>query len=264
MNIEKIQLEHVTKYGFASADADGVCHKKTEPYLSVVQAKEGSYDIQLQDGPVRNTGRSGFFIAPSDVLQTILHRNDPQTNWMHCRWIFCKIKINNLYVFDKLYDLPMIPPEPFRTQLDEIFDRLFSAESIYDEYICYHQIIKLLSMMATEKSSKPPICVETAMECIQKHYAEKITVAQLAAIAKMSESNFHAVFRKSTGFSPIKYLNNFRLSLAAEMLINTSDEAAVITEAVGIHDSVYFHRMFKKAYHMSPLTYRNIYRSPPA
>ena len=91
MQIEKIVIEYVKKNGFTSTSCDGVCHTKVLPYLSVVQAVEGSYDIQLENDVICNTGSGGFFIAPSNVQQRIVHNTDPASKKMICRWIFIKI-----------------------------------------------------------------------------------------------------------------------------------------------------------------------------
>ena len=50
MKFKKIELDYVEKNGFSSVSFDGICHIKTLPYLSVVQAVEGNYDIQLGKG----------------------------------------------------------------------------------------------------------------------------------------------------------------------------------------------------------------------
>ena len=71
MEISKLDLEYFYKSGFTSDSFDGIRHIKTLPYLSVVQATEGSYDIQLGNGAHFNTGDSGFFIAPSHIQQVI-------------------------------------------------------------------------------------------------------------------------------------------------------------------------------------------------
>ena len=73
MDIAKIHIEYAHKSGFSSTTCNGSCHTKVLPYLSVVQAVEGSYDIQLDNGKTYNTGNGGFFIAPANVQQRIVH-----------------------------------------------------------------------------------------------------------------------------------------------------------------------------------------------
>ena len=82
----------------------------------------------------------------------------------------------------------------------------------------------------------------------------------LAGISNMSESNFYAAFKKQMAISPIAYLNNYRLSIAADRLTDTSDTVSEISYSVGISDPLYFSKLFKKTYGMTPKEYRIMYQ----
>ena len=111
MHIEKVHIEYAHKSSFSSTQCDGVQHIKVLPFLSVVQAVEGSYDIQLDNGTTYNTGNGGFFIAPSNAQQRIVHNTDRSSKKMIYRWIFIKIKINDIYDFDEKFRFPTILPQ---------------------------------------------------------------------------------------------------------------------------------------------------------
>lgn len=261
MQIEKIVIEYAKKDGFTSTLCDGVCHTKVLPYLSVVQAVEGSYDIQLENDVICNTGSGGFFIAPSNVQQRIVHNTDPASKKMICRWMFIKIKINDIYSFDEKFSFPTILPENLKAEMNAVFDRLFCSDNSFDEYVCYYQIIKLLSLVANEKEQQLPLYIEKALHYIKENYREKISVEDIAAQAQLSPSHLFAVFKKQFGVSPISFLNSYRMSIAAEQLQGTTKSINQIAAEVGIGDSIYFNKMFKKYYQMSPTEYRNRYMS---
>ena len=143
MQIKKINIEYAHKSGFSSSTCDGSCHSKVLPYLSVVQAVEGSYDIQLDNGVTHNTGSGGFFIAPSNVYQRIVHNTDRSTKNMICRWVFIKVKINDIYNFDEKFSFPTVLPEDVVAEMNSVFDGLFCADNAFDEYIYYYQIVYL-------------------------------------------------------------------------------------------------------------------------
>ena len=63
------------------------------------------------------------------------------------------------------------------------------------------------------------------------------------------------LFQKEFGVTPHQYLNNKRLQIAAETLVNCSDTVADIAVMCGFRDPLYFSRMFKKKYGMSPSHY---------
>jgi len=259
MQIEKIVIEYAKKDGFTSTLHDGVCHTKVLPYLSVVQAVEGSYDIQLENDVICNTGSGGFFIAPSNVQQRIVHNTDPTSKKMICRWIFIKIKINDIYSFDEKFSFLTILPQNIKSEMNTIFDRLFCADNPFDEYVCYYEIIRLLSFVASEKEQRLPPYIAQALHYIKDNYSEKISVEDIAAQVQLSSSHLFAVFKKQMGVSPISFLNSYRMSIAAELLQGTTKSISQIASEVGIDDSIYFNKMFKKHYQMSPTEYRNCY-----
>lgn len=260
MEINSIDLEYMSKSGFNSSAADGMCHVKTLPYLSVVQAVVGNYDIALANNEMYNTGEKGFFIAPADIRQTIVHHVDKNSKNMICRWVFLKIKINDLYFLDELYDFPVILPTQYQKSLDSIFNRLFKTDTVFDEYVCYYEIVKILSLVAQEKPSKTLFDLGNVFQYIKDNYSAKITVKDLAQKAAVSDSHFYSVFKKATGLSPIAYLNNYRLSIAADNLLKSDRTITEIAGSVGIFDPIYFNKMFRKAYQMSPSKYREVYK----
>lgn len=77
----------------------------------------------------------------------------------------------------------------------------------------------------------------------------------------MSESNFYAVFKKHMGVSPISYINHYRMSIAAERLLETNRTATEIGYSVGISDPLYFSKLFKKTYGITPRGYRAMYQT---
>lgn len=259
MRIDKICIEYVNKGGFSSTAYDGICHTKVLPYLSVVQAVEGSYDIQLDNGATYNTGNGGFFVAPSNVQQRIIHNTNRLSKKMICRWVFLKIKINDIHNFDDKYCFPTILPDGAKAEMNTLFDRLFDTDNTFDEYIYYHQIIKLLFLVANEKEQPLPPYIEEALRYIKDNYRKKITIGDIARETHLSASHLFTVFKKQMGVSPICFLNNYRLSIAADMLQGTTKSITQIATEVGINDSIYFNKMFKKHYQMSPTEYRKCY-----
>lgn len=94
---------------------------------------------------------------------------------------------------------------------------------------------------------------------LENDYTEDWTIRKISKIASMAPSTLLPVFKKVTGYSPIDYLLQVRLSKAAELLQRTSDSISSISLSCGFADSNYFSRQFKKRYNMSPRAYRNRY-----
>ena len=108
MEITNAHIKMLKKGGFYSVCNENLKHIKILPYLSIVQSIEGSYDIALDNGAVHQTGDGGFFIAPANVQQTIVHHVNKESGKMSCRWIFVDIEINKAFPLDSLYQFPLI------------------------------------------------------------------------------------------------------------------------------------------------------------
>ena len=82
------------------------------------------------------------------------------------------------------------------------------------------------------------------------------TVAELAARAAVSRSVLDERFRHVLGRSPIRYLTDWRLHLAKELLATTDLGVHAIARRVGYDAEEAFSRAFKRAYGVAPAHWR--------
>ena len=260
MEITSTRINFLKKGGFYSVNNEGVKHVKVLPYLSIVQSVEGSYDISLGGGEALQTGDGGFFIAPSNVQQTIVHHVNKKSGKMSARWIFIDVEVNKTVPLDLLYQFPVVVNDNLKSELNALFERIFETDDIWQNYGDCYALFGHLLKIAIPIPYKTHRGVQSTVTYINENYSHEITIKALANIAKMSESNFYAAFKKQMGLSPIAYLNNYRLSIAADMLTDTSDTVSEISYSVGFNDPLYFSKLFKKTYGITPKEYRLIYR----
>ena len=260
MNITEIHIEQLRTGQFEANDLENVCHRKILPTLTVAQATEGSYDFAAGSNPLQNTGDGGFFIAPAQELQTIVHHTDPSSGRMRARWVFFTLSVNGRYTMEDLYSFPATLPEQRKEEMNREFDGLFCADNIFDRYRHTYGIAKILLDVAEPKEKATQSPTRRVQNYIERHYSEPITVATLAAVANLSEPRLFAVFKAAFGTSPVSYLNNYRLSMAETLLTQTDLPVGQIGEQVGIRDGNYFNKLFKKTYQMSPGKFRQIYK----
>lgn len=99
--------------------------------------------------------------------------------------------------------------------------------------------------------------VRDALAYIEEHYSEEdFSLNTLAAHVNFSPNHLSAVFRQQTGQPFIKYLTDYRITKAKELLRCTSKKSSEIAQLVGYKDSHYFSYAFKKAQGMTPTQYR--------
>ena len=258
MEIKELEIKFEQCVDFRRMDMEGLHHVKSLPYLSVVQSVEGSYDIQIERGPLFQTGDGGFFVAASQVTQNILHHSNPATHRMHNRWIFLDVVVNRKYRLDMLYRFPTLLPPAERAEMQALFDELFAKSGdVCARYSLYYRVIGVLLRVATPiEYADKDVPLFSVIKYIEKNYKQKITVPELAKLVRLSESGFYLAFQRVFQTSPIAYLNHYRLTLASYSLRTTDKTIAQIAEEVGFSDQLYFSKLFRRVFYVSPRAYR--------
>lgn len=99
--------------------------------------------------------------------------------------------------------------------------------------------------------------LKPAIEYIHKEYTnDNISIPHLASLCEMSEALFRRNFKSATGLSPLKYINNLKISRAKELLSVGMCSVSEAASLSGFHDECYFSREFKKHTGMSPVEYK--------
>lgn len=91
---------------------------------------------------------------------------------------------------------------------------------------------------------------------IQRNYAVKISLAEIAAAGAVGQSKCCKVFAKYIGQTPNVYLTGYRLNKSIELLKNTDMSMTEIADAVGFGGSSYYAETFRKWRGKSPSEYR--------
>ncbi|WP_280140857.1 AraC family transcriptional regulator [Luteibacter sp. UNCMF331Sha3.1] len=92
---------------------------------------------------------------------------------------------------------------------------------------------------------------------LREHFAETISVDDLASAAGMSPTTFHRHFRAATALTPIQYQKQLRLQAARLRLISGDDDIATVGFAVGYDSPSQFSREYRRLFGKAPLVDRN-------
>ncbi|OQA80670.1 MAG: HTH-type transcriptional activator RhaR [Lentisphaerae bacterium ADurb.Bin242] len=91
---------------------------------------------------------------------------------------------------------------------------------------------------------------------LQHHFAEKITVSELAKIAGMSERTLTRQFNSAFGIGPAEYRMALRVTYAAKLLKNRSLTLAAVAEQSGFSGAGHLWKALKKKLNLTPAQIR--------
>jgi two-component system response regulator YesN len=106
----------------------------------------------------------------------------------------------------------------------------------------------------------PPYIAE-AKKFIQAHYAETITLTQVAKVVSINPAHLSASFARHCGVNFLEYLTKYRLAKAKELLERTNLPIQEVASQVGYPNLTYFNRIFRRTTAQTPGAYRASYRS---
>ena len=109
-----------------------------------------------------------------------------------------------------------------------------------------------------EVSSPDRERLKEVLQEISARISENISVADMAEFCGWSSSHFMRWFKKMTGDSFASYVNDKRLTGAAEALRRTNDKILTVSQDVGFSNLSNFNRQFKKRYGVTPREYRKM------
>jgi transcriptional regulator GlxA family with amidase domain len=99
-----------------------------------------------------------------------------------------------------------------------------------------------------------------ALAALHATPSRKWTVNDLAAVSLVSRSLLDARFREVLGRSPIRYLTQWRLHVAQDLLATTDLGVLAVAHQVGYESEEAFSRAFKRAFGTAPSVWRSTSR----
>jgi len=169
-------------------------------------------------------------------------------------------------VAGRLHDEPHLPRDTAQELvmiMIQIMDYLQSPSSLSDFYACraLASVFDLIvahcyaeEIPGTAVAQDNPIL--HVKQYIDEHYAEVITVDDLASMSHCSKGHLFRAFKKVFRVSPLAYQQELRFEAALRLLRFTSLRCYQIAQRVGYANVCYFHRQFKKKMGITPKRYR--------
>lgn len=134
------------------------------------------------------------------------------------------------------------------------FENFIKAEvykifAIFDRY----DIIKDPARSFSATSAKR---ILPALEYIDKHFAEHISLDDVSKVANVDKSHFCRIFKKAVNTSFVEYTNFVRVCKAEKLLLSTEKNISEIADMTGFSSVSYFTRLFKYYKNCTPSQYK--------
>lgn len=101
------------------------------------------------------------------------------------------------------------------------------------------------------------IALRRVHDHIDRHYAEPLTLGELAALVHLSKFHLVRAFRAAYGETPMRYLTRRRIERAQDLLRSANLAVTEVCMLVGFSSLGSFSAKFSELVGESPIAYRN-------
>lgn len=124
------------------------------------------------------------------------------------------------------------------------------------EMFCLFWLLEQEGAFCTEPDNKNDHDLHPALDYINSHYQEQISISHLAALVSLSKNYFMNRFRQVTGSTCIEYINKVRINAACDMLRSKNIPVTEVAYTCGFGNLSNFNRQFRRITGTSPFQYR--------
>lgn len=241
--------------------------------LQFIYVLDGEIDIKTLDTSVQVNKGSGIFIN-KNVIHLVKRASSCHYNSFIFPDYFLKFYFGSpaTAFVERIAGKDEMPICCFSKEMDwckpvlSVLSRLADLENRKTEFYAYEALC-LLSALWLEVCRSIRLPSKTAdtvmgarmqkfLQYISEHYGEDISLDRLAKSANVSKSECLRCFKASMQTTPCKYLTEYRLSKAVELLENSDEPIGAIADSVGFRQTSHFGQRFKEKTGFSPRDYR--------
>ncbi len=180
--------------------------------------------------------------------------------------------VDSVITNDRLPFVHFTPATEWHMEIVSLLQQLVQIERNKTNFYVYEVLARLSFLWLTmcknivfsqgEKDSLDHHRMQKVLRFIEEHYAENITLSDLCASANISKSECSRCFKLSMNTTPYKYLTEYRLAIAAQLLAKTNEPVGNIATTVGFHQMSHFGKCFREKTGYSPKAYREMKNNP--
>ena len=242
-------------------------HREAE----LIRVREGQLNLYIDENAI--AARAGGLML---IGEGMLHGGDPEACVYECI-VFdtslllaaeaCKRSLGGMLSHSLFVRHDTVQGDPaLGGAVARLFD-LCAGGIVGDELNVLGALYALFGAMAARRNDAHIIAVsdrfgrkaeqlKPALEYIETHYGQAISLETLARLMGMSPKYFCLFFRTVVHRSPIDYVNYYRIECASHFLTHSDMTVAEIAQHCGYNDSSFFIKQFRKYKGTTPRHYR--------
>ena len=248
----------------------GATYKLAEPYrirrdymdaFMIQYIESGTLDFKLRD--------EHFVAREGEIVLLDCHESNDYwsegpaaVKWFHFNGREISPLLEHIYEANGSGHLNAFYGQQVIELVDDILKGLKTGT--YSEFLFSRLLYDLLCRLAEpipRVETPAEEAVRQSVAYIKQHFAEPITVADMASAVKLSPFYFTRLFKRFMMVPPHVYLLNYRLAEAKKLLFYTSEKIDTIAMMTGFTSSSYFVRAFRREMNMTPKTFRRYFSS---
>lgn len=116
----------------------------------------------------------------------------------------------------------------------------------------FYKIVNELSDVNDVQEDEVSNLLKNALEIIRNNYWKNPRIENVATELGVDRSYLYRIFKEQLGVSPKRFLDDYRLSVAFELLRSGNYSVVQVSQAVGYGSVTTFSKVFRDKYAMSP------------
>lgn len=200
------------------------------------ESTDQSLMYAIEPALLNQTAKAIYGLSAGGVeLLSALHANDPGI-----------LAIS--YLFQEELDRPSASEPIYTDSLTQIF-----VTHLLRHYCTLSQKTSSTSTRTPDGTSDRRI--QEVLDYIHSYLGQPLRLAELAAIANISQYHFARLFKQTLGVSPYQYIIRQRIEKAKTLLIEGKHSIAEVSSLVGFADQSRFAKHFKKYVGVTPTAF---------
>lgn len=143
-------------------------------------------------------------------------------------------------------------------ELAEEADQKLPFQTLITKNIITEIVIAMIRKSTSNAIPSAPLPIQQAIDYLNAHFLEKITLEELAAQLSFSANYLGMLFKNQIGCSFNQYVNTLRLKYACSLLRSSDMTVKEVAFASGYSSVEYFMYAFKQKMQITPGKYRTL------